>query len=283
MVNLGLSVRRATPQDQSRIANLIYFEPNVHRHLDWRSPLDWLGSPEYWVAEVHGSIAAALACPPDPKEIAWLRLFARSSLLSLSDAWNGLWQTAIAEFAERPNLSIAAISLQPWFENLLLDSGFELNARVVVLQHSGNIPEIRPFPTEYILRPMANTDLEAVAELDANSFAPLWQNSLGALQHAYTQSGIATVLEYEGEIIAYQISTRSPFGAHLARLAVHPGYQGKGIGYLLVQNLIQQTIRQGVKRVTVNTQSDNSSSLALYEKMGFFLTGEQYPVYTYKR
>jgi hypothetical protein len=32
-------------------------------------------------------------------------------------------------------------------------------------------------------------------------------------------------------------------------------------------------------RLTVNTQSDNASSLALYKKTGFLETGERYPVY----
>jgi ribosomal protein S18 acetylase RimI-like enzyme len=32
-------------------------------------------------------------------------------------------------------------------------------------------------------------------------------------------------------------------------------------------------------RLTVNTQSDNAASLALYRKTGFHETGERYPVY----
>ena len=31
----------------------------------------------------------------------------------------------------------------------------------------------------------------------------------------------------------------------------------------------------------LNTQSDNSASLALYEKMGFTVSGEKFPVYCY--
>jgi RimJ/RimL family protein N-acetyltransferase len=35
-------------------------------------------------------------------------------------------------------------------------------------------------------------------------------------------------------------------------------------------------------RITVNTQSNNTASLALYEKIGFHRAGEQYPVYIYR-
>jgi L-amino acid N-acyltransferase YncA len=55
--------------------------------------------------------------------------------------------------------------------------------------------------------------------------------------------------------------------------------QGKGLGYALVSDLIQHTSKQGLHHLTVNTQSDNTSSLRLYQKMGFNQSGEKYPVY----
>ena len=85
-----------------------------------------------------------------------------------------------------------------------------------------------------------------------------------------------------GEIIGYQLSTRNSFGTHLARLAVAPNHQGRGIGYLLVQDLLNQTRRAGLYRLTVNTQNDNRTSLALYHKIGFELSGERYTVFTYR-
>jgi ribosomal protein S18 acetylase RimI-like enzyme len=38
---------------------------------------------------------------------------------------------------------------------------------------------------------------------------------------------------------------------------------------------------KNIARLTVNTQSDNHASLALYEKMGFVITGEKFPVYSF--
>jgi ribosomal protein S18 acetylase RimI-like enzyme len=70
-------------------------------------------------------------------------------------------------------------------------------------------------------------------------------------------------------------------GGHLARLAVLPDFQGMGIGSALVQDLLWYFRRRGAQRVTVNTQKDNLASLAVYRKAGFFLTGEEYPVFQY--
>ena len=83
-------------------------------------------------------------------------------------------------------------------------------------------------------------------------------------------------------MIGYQLSTGTPIGAHLARLAVRPELQGRGLGAALVSDLIERIQNNGGTRVTVNTQADNMSSLALYHKLGFRRTGEQYPVYTFQ-
>jgi ribosomal protein S18 acetylase RimI-like enzyme len=117
--------------------------------------------------------------------------------------------------------------------------------------------------------------------VDHAGFDRLWRNSLATLRMGLAQAGFATVAHINGEIIGYQISTRNSYGVHLARLAVNPQQQGRGIGYALVQDLMNKSRYAGLYRLTVNTQNDNQTSLALYQKIGFVLTGERYTVYTY--
>lgn len=271
------AIRQALPADQSRIANLMYFENRVHRHLDWRTPLDWLGAPEYWVLEEYGHLSAALACPPDPQPAAWLRLFAVSSSASLPHAWRRLWETAQDALRGR-GLTAAAIVMHNWLEELLLNSGFSEYQKVVLLSQDGASFAWQSNPHQLRIRPMTREDLPDVAALDTAAFAPLWQNSLKSLQYAHSLAEFSTVGVLNGEIVAYQMSTRNPFGAHLARLAVHPRCQGQRFGYLMIQDLLQTIRAQGLSRLTVNTQNDNAASLALYQKIGFKRTGEQYCV-----
>ncbi len=279
MVTTHFAIRQALPADQSRIANLMYFETQVHRHLDWRTPLDWLGAPEYWVLEQYGTTSAVLACPPDPENAAWLRLFAASASVSLPQAWRALWDVAQGTLRGR-GLTAAAIVMHNWLGELLRDSGFSEHQEVVLLAQDGAPFPWQANPHRIAIRPMTREDLPFVAALDSAAFAPLWQNSQPSLQYALSLAEISTVGVLDGEIVAYQMSTRNPFGAHLARLAVHPQQQGKRFGYLMVQDLLQKVQSQGLTRLTVNTQSDNTASLALYEKIGFKRTGEQYSVFT---
>jgi ribosomal protein S18 acetylase RimI-like enzyme len=130
---------------------------------------------------------------------------------------------------------------------------------------------------------MKSDDLPMVADLDAAAFGPFWANSLDALQRACAQSIHATVAEDDAGIIGYQISTGNPFGAHLARLAVRPEAQGRGVGSALIDGLIRHLGVRSTFSLSVNTQSNNVASLALYKKWGFAQTGEYFPVFAYER
>ena len=273
-------VRPADLSDQQQLSNLIFFENRLHRHLDWRSPLEWLGAPFYWALDDGGQITAALACPPEREGIAWVRLFVYSGRWSAENAWTMLWQTAREEIARAGGAKVAAIAIQPWFQNLLAANGFENRQQIVLLEWRYQPTAVRETPGIRI-RKMTEVDLAEVEKTDAASFDPLWQNPLETLRRAYAQALYATVAENENGIIGYQISTGGGQRAHLARLAVHPVVQGKGAGRALLNDLFGFLTHMGISRLSVNTQSDNQASLNLYQRMGFVRSGEQYPVYTF--
>jgi ribosomal-protein-alanine N-acetyltransferase len=280
MLQTRLTTRPATIQDYQKLANLVHFESFVHRHLDYRPPLDWVGSNPFLIIEKKQSIEAALACPPDPANISWLRLFAASPRLPIDDAWDALWLDAREQLLGLAEVTqVAAIATLEKMEILLARSRFDLVQKIVMLtwDSSRGKPHLPTAPAP--IRPMNYYDLDAVAVLDRLAFQPIWQNSRDYLELAFRQAAIATVAEEDGILLGYQISTASPLGGHLARLAVHPQHQGRGIGSALVNDLLNQFERRGAKVLTVNTQHDNPASLALYLKAGFRLTGEEYPIY----
>jgi len=274
----SLHIRRAVPDDQQQIGSLMFFESHVHRHLDWRGPLEWLGSPFYWVMEKHGEIVAALACPQDPPGIAWIRLFTCATTTSPAEVWSALWEAACLELSNPGGAIAAAIALNPWFEGFLAHSGFVFHQSIVMLAWEGGSYREQPLPVDVKLRPLLPADLPEVVEVDASAFAPLWRNSLDALQKALRQAAHATVIETPQGLSGYQLSTGGAHGVHLARLAVRPELQGRGLGSALVVDLLKHTGGRGRAHVTVNTQSDNLASQALYQHLGFVFTGEQYPV-----
>ena len=282
-------VRPAVPQDHQQLSNLIFFESRLHRHLDWRTPLEWLGAPFYWALEEDGQIMAALACPTEREHIAWVRLFVYTGRWSAESAWNMIWGTAHQDIARAGGAKVAAIAIQPWFQDVLAGSGFENQQQIVMLewrlQSSSALNGATSFKSRNIdgeirIRRMAEADLPEVEKTDTASFDPLWQNPLETIRRAFAQALYVTVAENEQGIIGYQLTTGGGQRAHLARLAVHPAVQGKGAGRALLNDLFRYITYAGISRLSVNTQSDNRASLNLYQRMGFLRTGEEYPVYT---
>ena len=283
MINLNLKVRHAIMEDYNQIANLIFYEANTHRHLDWRSALEWIGTQNYWVLEDHGRIIAALACPEDPQQIAWIRLFSYHQDLSSFETWSVLWDVACHEILSiNPNVQITAIVTKQWFQNILISSGFKLKQNIVILQLNLKNAVYLSEPQGVKIRPMLEEDLPAVTELDLAAFGGFWHNTFASLQRAHSQSFCSRVAENESGMVGYQISTGNPFGAHLARLGVRPEAQGRGIGRALVDNLNHYLTENQINKLSVNTQSDNEASLSLYQKIGFVRTGEYFPVLVYQ-
>ena len=283
MIEVNLRLRPAVSADQQQIADLILFEQRIHRHLDWRGPLEWLGYQPYFVLEKEGHVVAALACPPDPDSIFWIRLFAFDPNLSISSAWSLLWDAVRRELTSLTGATVAAITTQHWFETVLIESRFASTQNIVMLEWNRQTSKFYPVSAGITLRPMYHDDLSRVVEVDASAFEPLWQNSLPALSKAFSQASYASIAENESGFVGYQLSTGNPYGVHLARLAVRPEVQGHGIASALITDLMTYVGRdESLSRITVNTQSDNATSLALYEKIGFRRTDEQYPVYIYR-
>lgn len=270
-------VRSAVITDQRPLFEMLK-ETSYHRHLDWREPLDWIGSPSFLVLERGGKLIGALVCPLDPPGAAWLRLFACTPGGNARQVWQVLWEAAAGKLPG--STTAAAISMMDWMASLLVGSGFTVQQTLVMLEREeAELPGRYDPEPGVTIRPMLVPDLPAVAETDAASFEPLWQNSLPDLTRALSRAFLAAVAEKEGRVIGYQVSTRTSFGIHLARLAVRPEAQGYGIGQSLVNDLFHHAERRGIRHFTVNTQGDNSISLMLYKKLGFVETGEQYPVY----
>lgn len=280
MQQTGFSLRTAEKEDYGRLSVFLEADNLIHRHLDWKQPLDWLGCRPFYLLEKDQKIAGVLACPPDPDNICWVRLFAVQRGLSPAKVWQVLFDKCLEDFSSvEKKIIFASAIVKEWFIEVVKQNGFIHHQEIVVLEWNNELPVGLPSGGKLLIRPMRLDDLPAVAKVDRLAFARLWQNSEEGLTLAFKQEGISTVAVYEDTIAGYQISTTNMMNTHLARLAVLPEYQHKKIGFTLVRDLLIRSLQARTWQVTVNTQHDNASSLSLYHKMGFHKTGDHFPVY----
>lgn len=254
----------------------------IHRHLDWRLPLEWLDIPPFWVIEDGNRLRSLLAIPADPPDVAWVRLFAASVNPDPLLSWRSLFDHCLAELPRANQTTIAALGLSEWFTELLPRVGFSHHQNIIVLVWDGFLPKFRPLPSEIHIHRMSRQDLPRVQQIDALSFEPIWRNSIIEVERSFEQAGYATVAEMDGEVIGYQISTITSKHLHLARLAVHPDLQRLSIGYGIVYDLLLFSQQEKITSVTVNTQDSNLASQNLYRKCQFKKTGDLFPVFIYQ-
>lgn len=277
----NIRIRSAILNDSGQISNAVNTAHFIHRHLDWHSPVQWIGHPPFWVIEKNSLIIAALACPPDPTGVSWIRLFISTLEQHPEMIWRDLFPKVINELNQMNVNMLVAIAIQDWFEKVLKNNGFIHIQDVVVLRHDESLSGDSKC-AEFSFRNITKRDIPAITTIDHAAFSPLWQMPENAITIALDQAYLATIAEYMGRIVGYQISTFSGGNVHLARLAVLPELQNMHIGKGLVTHLLENCKANHIGEVTVNTQGDNIASLTLYKKMGFFLTGDRFPVFSYR-
>ena len=280
-MNSSITIRQAQKPDSPLIADFLSRATSIHRHLDWQGVLDWIPFDPFLMMQDEYRLKAILSCPPDLEKIAWIRCFACDKKFDLGQTWEALFN----EILTLPNMagtSLYSVGLNNWFADLLVSSGFVNFQNIVVLQWNEKVPAFAPVNQPWFIRPMENTDLDQVAELDHSAFEPIWVNPPDKVKLAYGQAEHASVVELDSRIIGYEMTTANHISAHLARIATHPDFQHQHIGASLITDMIGYFVHKGITQISVNTQSTNIASLALYKSQGFELTGESFPVFKYQ-
>jgi ribosomal-protein-alanine N-acetyltransferase len=128
-----------------------------------------------------------------------------------------------------------------------------------------------------------------VLELDNLCFGKLW--SLEAYQREIDSPNselLGLFLEkaqdkettYDLRLTTYNLLAMGCFWAildeaHITLLAVHPDYQGRGLGQAMVWGLMQAARDRALERATLEVRASNQPAISLYNKFGFQLAGRR--------
>lgn len=90
----------------------------------------------------------------------------------------------------------------------------------------------------------------------------------------YVGRGTCHGLYCEAQLVGVAVLLpQGPEVVELANMAIHPDFQGRGLGKLLLRHLIAEARNAGFARLTVSTGNSSLVPLALYQKAGFRITG----------
>jgi [ribosomal protein S18]-alanine N-acetyltransferase len=256
-------------------------------HLDWYSLPELLRSLELkcWVGkdgtQVRTVVGATVLNPPPNLQrgdtpIAWLRLAGGES----PDALASLWESLKSDLRADGVKQVVLLTMEPWIETVAKDWGFTPLNSVISLRRQ-NQPAVEAMAINgFTIRDAARADYEAIVRVDAAAFEPLWQYNLRTLELAQLHAATLTVLEKDNDLLGYQLSTWHIESGHLARLAIHPQWQGHGLGGLLIEEMLRFFEERDTHTITVNTQLDNVASQKLYERYGFMKINQRVGVWS---
>lgn len=116
-----------------------------------------------------------------------------------------------------------------------------------------------------MIRLMRDSDLENVAAIERLVQTHPWnkqqfQESLASYQ--------CTVYEQANQVVGFCILQPVLDEANLLLMAIHPSQQGKGLGYKLLDQSIQQ-LKNNPIQIFLEVRESNTAAIRLYEKTGF--------------
>lgn len=147
--------------------------------------------------------------------------------------------------------------------------------------------------SEIRIRVATEEDIDAMTELDATCFSAPW--SRASFEAELTTNQLAWYLIAEELIPSFEDTEDESYGdahegrvglligyaglwaiedeGHITNVAVHPDYRRMGLGSILVDMLIAQTRKEGLRRFTLEVRVSNRAAISLYEKFGFVSAG----------
>lgn len=118
------------------------------------------------------------------------------------------------------------------------------------------------------IRPMTLRDVDAAAAIEHLSFGSPWRVGSffravnEAHQHFYVAVLDRTVVGYGGFWVEHD-------RAHVAKVAVHPDHRRRGIGTAIVERLLDEICKLGLRRAYLEVRKSNRQAQQLYQRFGF--------------
>ncbi len=259
---------------------LVVHSYRIHSHLDWQDTDQWLESDDVSIrlAWAGGRLVGVMGTSSPLHHTCWLRLAAVHDDVEPQPVLNSLWADLAYELRALTVHTVALLVLRDWIARYAPELGFRYQEDIVTLRRA-NLPPPDLEATDLTIRATTPDDIETMTRIDQAAFTPPWQLTISELRQAERASAICTVALRENALLGYQLSTLYFDGAHLARLAVDPSAQGRGVGRALLIDLLQRLDRRSIHSATVNTQASNTRSQRLYAGFGFERNGYDLPVW----
>ena len=133
--------------------------------------------------------------------------------------------------------------------------------------------------SEALIRRMELKDLDAVAAIEAATFARPW--SRASFEQELTRNVAARYLvaELDGQVVGYAGAWIILDESHVTNIAIEETFRGLGIGKQLTAGLMQYLSNLGAAYATLEVRVSNERAQNLYRSLGFVSIGKRKKYY----
>ncbi len=142
-------------------------------------------------------------------------------------------------------------------------------------------PEPSPPPVPVVVAPMRTKDLGGVLTIEEAVFPQPWSRRLFVEELAQRKSRAYRAAWVGPAIVGFAGQMLVDDEAHVNNIAVDPGWQGRGLGAVLLLDLARTALARGARHLTLEVRVGNQPALALYRRFGMAPVGVRpnyYPV-----
>ncbi len=133
------------------------------------------------------------------------------------------------------------------------------------------------------LRKLELRDLNAIEQIERESYPTPWSRSMFAGELAKPSSLSLGAFDASGELVGYLIISRYVDAWHVMNVAVTPPHRRRGIASVLLERLFELTSSDDRRGYTLEVRVSNEGAIKLYERLGFVARGVRRGYYTDNR
>lgn len=133
-----------------------------------------------------------------------------------------------------------------------------------------------------LIRRMREEDLPEVLAIEQLCFSNPWNREtfLGEIQNKAISFPLVVIHREEKKVVGYVIFWQIGDEAQINNVAIHPGFQGRGLGELTMRYVLERMKENGVHFVSLEVRASNQRAQSLYRKLGFSILGVRKEYYS---
>ncbi|HZK18530.1 MAG TPA: ribosomal protein S18-alanine N-acetyltransferase [Clostridia bacterium] len=108
-----------------------------------------------------------------------------------------------------------------------------------------------------------------VRDIEEASYTAPWSESAFTYEVLHNHVADYIVALFGNQVIGYAGMWTILDEAHITNIAVAPDWRSRGVGFMLVKELMRRAVSIGLKKMTLEVRPSNKYAISLYKKLGF--------------